>query len=195
MIRKQRVFTQIVLALLMLLLSAAPVVGKGEGKDSSHEKKVRRTHFTGTRYGPEVRLEDGEVWTTADGVTHLRNRLLQSNIELDLGDSVVTGVMFLRFDADWIGADTSAGECSVLGPQWGTFSIVLDGNTEPSWGGIFYGDGDKYGYRYHKWVVGYGAEEFAGLTMKAFSEVINPGCPQRPNAADWSIDGVIYKSR
>jgi hypothetical protein len=129
----------------------------------------------------------------SNGVVHFRNRGRQATIvegddDCALDDPIATLILF--FSANWKLPDRDAGECSAWGIQWGTFSIVLAGDTLPSWEGTFNGNGDYDGYRYQDW-VGHGMGDFDGLQMRAFSEVIDPGCPQRPTDADWYIDGEI----
>lgn len=186
--RKQRILTLTVVALVVVLLSAGPVLAG-----------AIKIPFCWKRCGPNRVLDPPQNGTVnvSDGVNHVRNRGRQATIVECDGtcdpydpeyEPIATYIFF--FNTNWKAPDTDAGECSVWGPQWGTFSIVMDGETSPSWEGTFTGNGDNDGYRYQE-LVGQGIGDFDGLKMKAFIEIIDPGCPQRPAEADWYFDGYI----
>jgi hypothetical protein len=146
------------------------------------------------------RLEYGVVWTAdvvTDGVTrrvtHIRNRFTKSSIELKLDDAVVSGTLFYLSNANWVSpADGPSDATSVDGPKWGTFWIVFNGCSKPSFKGFYYGDGDHYNNRWENWRAE-GMGLFSGFEMTAYAVPVDDSIP--PGRNDWSIEGEIIGPR
>ena len=171
--KKQSIIILTVVALVMLLLSAGPVVAEAV-----------KTEFSGNR--DFIRQVDAGFFSVSDdGIIHVRDRVVEFEIVTD--DPCVTGTQTLVLHND-LAKPVPGGIPS--GTLSGTFSIVLEGEKKPSWEGTFTGYGNADGYWYHIY-VGHGKRQFEGLRLYAFSEVKEPG--PDPVKRTWSIEGFIIE--
>lgn len=187
MMKKQRVFTLIVIVLITVLLSAGPVLAQAV-----------KTEFEGTRLNTIGNIDPGTSWDS-DGVGHTRDRL--SVWGIDTNDPRVTGQKYFVINYNFQ-LPEKTGRCVASGPMWGTFTLVPDiyctdwdsdlcVEWTGSWEGTYTGKWDGYGYAYQDY-VGHGTGELEGLKIRVFSDVLDPACPPPPPPfKTWSFDGSI----
>jgi hypothetical protein len=188
MMKKQRIFTLIIVGMVTLLLTAGPVLAQAV-----------RTKFEGTRIRTIGMIEPGTSWDS-DGVRHMRDRMGVWGIETNDDDRVSGQKYFvINFNSQ---LPDKTGRCFIMGPMWGTFILVPDiyctGRDDKdlciewtgSWEGTYTGNWDGYGYAYQDY-VGHGTGELEGLQIRAFTEVLYPSCETSPPNNIWSFEGYI----
>ena len=182
--KKQRIFTVTVVALVALLFSAGPVEAKSKIK----------TKFSGIRYGPTQLIPPpGEIWQDPPGVMQfVRGNLFKAAMELKLDGEVVPVWIFYTMNANFELPDEAAGETANKGPMWGTFwfALVDDLTADPIFEGVWTSYGGHYNYRY-KSLTGYGMGEYLGLKMKALMWVVDLSID--PSKNDWFVWGHIKR--
>jgi len=155
--KKQRIFTVIVVSLLALLLSSVPV-----------QAQAVKIEFSGEMCRTQ-RVDPGKRWTTPGGVAHGRD--IETNWAVDSAEDLVAGDMHRFMNANWLDR---------VGPFWGTFSLVLTSDPLSSWEGTYTGYRYEDGLMYSRW-VGHGRGDIEGLKIKFYvtkpAEVL-PDCEE-----------------